>query len=108
MTSAGTGCSSTTTACQLVHEINQCVSAAKYIAKLVSYFCLKGLERAVVRRARSDGVKAVIVVPTAYKAGYWMTLRNHAIKQLELTQPSADFANAQAPGAWTQENWLGS
>jgi hypothetical protein len=71
-------------------------------------FPLKGLERAVVRRARSDGVKAVIVVPTAYKAGYWMTLRNHAIEQLELTQPSADFANAQAPGAWTQENWLGS
>jgi hypothetical protein len=57
----------------------------------------KGLERAVVKRARSDGVKAVIVVPTAYKAGYWMALRNHAIDQLELTQPNADFANAQAP-----------
>ncbi len=51
----------------------------------------------MVKRARSDRVKAVIVVPTAYKASYWMALRNHAIDQLELTQPNADFANAQAP-----------
>ena len=45
---------------------------------------------------RSDRVKAVIVVPTAYKAGYWMALRNHAIEQFELTQTNAEFANAQA------------
>jgi hypothetical protein len=51
-----------------------------------------GLERTVVRRARSDGVKAVFVVPTAYKA-----LRNHAIDSFELTKPDSDFANAQAP-----------
>ena len=55
----------------------------------------KGLERTEVKRARSDGVEAVIVVPTAYKAGYWMALRNHAIEQFELTQPNAEFANAQ-------------
>jgi hypothetical protein len=56
-----------------------------------------GLERTVVRRARSDGVKAVFVVPTAYKAGFWMALRNHAIDSFELTKPDSDFANAQAP-----------
>jgi hypothetical protein len=44
----------------------------------------------------SDGAKAVIVVPTAYKAAYWMALRNHAVDQLELTQPNADFTNTQA------------
>ena len=57
----------------------------------------KGLERTVVKRARSDGVRAIFIVPTAYKAGYWMALRNHSIDQIELTQPNADFANAQVP-----------
>ena len=56
-----------------------------------------GLERTVVRRARSDGVRAVFVVPTAYKAGYWMALRNHAVDRFDLTSPDSDFANAQAP-----------
>jgi hypothetical protein len=56
-----------------------------------------GLERTVFRRARSDGVRAVVVVPTAYKAGYWMGLRNYAIDQLALTDPESDFVGVQAP-----------
>ena len=35
----------------------------------------KGLEKAVFRRARTDGVRAVSVVPTAYTTGYWRGLR---------------------------------
>ena len=57
----------------------------------------KGLERTVVKRARSDGVRGVFIVPTSYKAGYWMALRNHSTDQIELTQPNTDFASAQVP-----------
>ena len=55
------------------------------------------LERAAVKRARSDGARAVFVVPTAVKAGYWMALRNHSIDRAELTRPDLDFTNVQAP-----------
>ena len=57
----------------------------------------RGLEKAVVRRARSDSVRAVFVVPTAYKAGYWEALRSRAVAQMQLDQPASDFAHAQAP-----------
>ena len=49
------------------------------------------------KRARSDGVRAVFIVPTSYKAGYWMGLRNHAFAQMQLTEPGSDFAGVQAP-----------
>ncbi len=35
----------------------------------------KRLERAVFKRARSDGVRAIFVVSTAYTAAYWKGLR---------------------------------
>ena len=54
-----------------------------------------GLERATVKRARSDGARCVFVVPTAYKSGYWMALRNHSIDRAELTRPDLDFTNVQ-------------
>jgi hypothetical protein len=54
-----------------------------------------GLERATVKRARSDGARCVFVVPTAYKAGYWMALRNRSIDRAELTRPDLDFTNVQ-------------
>ena len=57
----------------------------------------RGLEKAVVRRAKSDGVRAAFVVPTAYKAGYWEALRGRAIAQMQLNDPASDFAHAQAP-----------
>ena len=57
----------------------------------------RGLEKAVVRRARSDSVRAVFVVPTAYKAGYWEALRSRAVSQMQLDQPASDFAHVQAP-----------
>ena len=57
----------------------------------------RGLEKAVVRRAKSDGVRAAFVVPTAYKAGYWGALRGRAVAQLQLSDPASDFENAQTP-----------
>ena len=35
----------------------------------------RGMELVVVRRAKSDGVRACFVVPTDHKAGYWKLLR---------------------------------
>jgi hypothetical protein len=55
----------------------------------------KGLERAVFRRARSDGARAVFVVPTSYSAGYWKGLRARSTGQLELTNPQTEFHNPQ-------------
>ena len=52
------------------------------------------LERASVKRARSDGARCVFVVPTAYKAGYWMET-NHSIDRAELTRLDLDFTNVQ-------------
>ena len=60
-------------------------------------FPLIGLERSIVRRARSDGVKGVFVVPTAYKTGYWMALRNHSVAMAELNDRASDFVGVQAP-----------
>jgi hypothetical protein len=56
-----------------------------------------GLERTVVRRAQSDGVKVVFVVPTAYKAGYWMALRNHSVAMTEWNDIASNFVGVQAP-----------
>ena len=56
-----------------------------------------GLERTVVRRARSDGVRGVFVVPTAYKTGYWMALRNHSVAMAELNDRASDFVGVQGP-----------
>ena len=56
-----------------------------------------GLEKAAVRRAKSDRVRAVFVVPTAYKAGYWEALRGRAKARMQLDNPASDFARTQAP-----------
>jgi hypothetical protein len=55
----------------------------------------KRMEKAIFRRARSDGVPAVFVVPTAYTAGYWMGLRARSVTRLELTSPENEFYNPQ-------------
>ena len=47
------------------------------------------------KRARSDGVRAIFLVPTAYTAGYWKGLRARSVAQLELTSPKAEFHNPQ-------------
>ena len=38
----------------------------------------RGLERTVVRRAKSDRLRACFVVPTNHKAGYWKQLRSNS------------------------------
>ena len=55
----------------------------------------KKLERTAFKRARSDGVRAIFLVPTAYTAGYWKGLRARSVAQLELTSPKAEFHNPQ-------------
>jgi hypothetical protein len=55
----------------------------------------KGLEEAVFRRARSDGIRAIFVVPTAAAAGYWKGLRARSTARLELTSPRLEFHNPQ-------------
>ena len=55
----------------------------------------KKLGKAIFRRARSDGIRAVFVVPTAYTAGYWMGLRARSTAQLELSSPEKEFYNPQ-------------
>ncbi len=55
----------------------------------------KKLERAVFKRARSDGIRAIFLVPTAYTAGYWKGLLAYATAQMELTSPKAEFYNPQ-------------
>jgi hypothetical protein len=55
----------------------------------------KRLERAVFKRARSDGVRDIFVVPTAHTAAYWKGLRARSEAQLEMTSPRSDFHNPQ-------------
>jgi hypothetical protein len=55
----------------------------------------KGLEKAVFRRARSDGIRAVFVVPTQHAAGFWKGLRARSTGMLALTQPQTEFVNPQ-------------
>ncbi len=57
----------------------------------------KRLERVVFKRARSDGVRAIFVVPTTYTAAYWKGLRARSEAQLELTSPS-DIRVPQSAG----------
>ena len=46
-----------------------------------------------MRRARSDGVKGVFVVPTAY----WMALQNHSVAMAELNDTASNSVGFQAP-----------
>ena len=39
----------------------------------------------------------MFVVPTAYKAGYWMALRNHSIAIADLNDKASNFVGVQAP-----------
>ena len=61
-----------------------------------------GMERAVVRRAKSDKVKTVkacFIVPTSHKAGFWKLLRSAAMASLTFDDPWRAFALSQAPMA---------
>ena len=57
----------------------------------------RGLERVVVRRAKSDGVRACFVVPTDHKAGYWKLLRSRSVARMALNKPELAFESVQAP-----------
>ncbi len=57
----------------------------------------RGLERTVVRRAKSDRLRACFVVPTNHKAGYWKLLRSNSQARLQLNDPKTAFENSQAP-----------
>jgi hypothetical protein len=65
----------------------------------VFVFPPRGMERVVVRRAKSDGVRGCFVVPTDHKAGYWKLLRGRSVARLALNKPEEAFACVQAPMA---------
>ena len=59
----------------------------------------RGMERAVVRRAKSDKVKTCFIAPTSHKAGFWKLLRSAAMASLTFDDPWRAFALSQAPMA---------
>ena len=63
----------------------------------VFVFPPSGLEKTIVKRARSDGVRGAFVVPTASKAGFWMALKNHSIARVDLKDSPTDFVGSQTP-----------
>ena len=65
----------------------------------VFIFPPRGMERVVVRRAKSDGVRGCFVVPTDHKAGYWKLLRGRSVARLALNKPEEAFDCVQAPMA---------
>ena len=60
-------------------------------------FPQRGLERAVVRRAKSDNVRGCFVVPTNHKASCWKLLRSSAVARMAFDKPDEAFEFAQAP-----------
>ena len=76
---------------------SQCPGCKLYHRETMLIFPPRGLERAVVRRAKSDGVKACFIVPTSHKSGYWKVLRSAAIARLAFNDPKRAFALSQAP-----------
>ena len=63
------------------------------------------MERAVFKRARSDGIRAALLVPTVYTAGYWKGLRARSTAQLELTSPKTELLNPQGTMGTTPSSW---
>jgi hypothetical protein len=55
----------------------------------------RGLERVVVRRAKSDRVRACFVVLTNHKAAYWKLLRSNLHGQLALNEPKLACEHSQ-------------
>ena len=62
-------------------------------------FPQRGLERAVVRRAKSDNVRGCYVVPTNQKASCWKLLRSSAVARMAFDKPDEAFEFAQAPSS---------
>ena len=69
----------------------------EYHRETLFIFPPRGLERAVVRRAKSDSVRACFVVPTSHKMGYWKLLRSVATAKLAINNPDTAFTHSQAP-----------
>jgi hypothetical protein len=56
----------------------------------------RGMERVVVLRAKSDGVRACFVVPTDHKAWYWTLLRGGSSPRSAMNKPDEAFQWEQA------------
>ncbi len=74
-----------------------CPGCKLYHRETMLIFPPRGLERAVVRRAKSAGVKACFIVPTFHKSAYWKLLRSAAIARLAFNDPKRAFALSQEP-----------
>jgi hypothetical protein len=74
----------------------RCV-CGQYHRETLFVFPPRGLERAVIRRAKSDSVRGCFVVPTNHKAGFWKLLRSVSEANMALDDPDKAFEFAQAP-----------
>lgn len=78
---------------------SRCVGCGNYHRETLLIFPPRGMERAVVRRAKSDKVKACFIVPKSHKTGFWKLLRSTAIASLTFNDPKRAFTLSQAPMA---------
>ena len=78
---------------------SRCSSCGDCHRETLLIFPPRGMERAVVRRAKSDMVRACFVVPTSHKAGFWKLLRSAATARLTFNDPKRAFVLSQAPMA---------
>jgi hypothetical protein len=72
-------------------------SCGSYHRETLFIFPPRGLERAVVRRAKSDSVRACFMVPTNHKAAYWKLLRTVSVARMAFNDPKLSFTHALAP-----------
>jgi hypothetical protein len=78
---------------------SRCSGCGMYHRETLLIFPLRGMERAVVRRERSDRVRACFMVPTSHKAGFWKLLRSASTARLTFNDPKRAFALSRAPMA---------
>ena len=74
---------------------SSCPGCKRWHRECGFYYVLNGSADTVVRRARSDGARGLFLVPTNFKAGYFIALRAVAIAVLEIetNQSSYRFTN---------------
>ena len=74
-----------------------CPSCQQWHRECLFYFVLDGLADTVVRRARSDGARGLFLVPTNFKAGYFLVLRAVAVAALDLEAQQSRYRFTHKP-----------
>jgi hypothetical protein len=65
-------------------DTSQCPGCGQWHRECGFYYPPNGLADTVVRRARSDKAKGLFLVPTNFKAGYFIALRAASVAHLEI------------------------